>query len=413
MNIVFRPTPSSSTSSADNTGLTPFRKALLATAMLACCGFSGLVWSAETQVENVQPITQAVTQPAINAPRIQLAILLDTSSSMDGLINQTRNQLWKMVDEFSKAKKNGVTPILEVAVYEYGNDGLSSQNGYIRQVTGLTRELDRVSEALFSLTTNGGDEFCGYAINSAVKQLQWSQSSNDIRAIFIAGNEPFTQGPVSFREAIALAKQKDITVNTIFAGAYNEGGESGWRQGAQLAGGNYMSIDQDQQVAQIEAPQDKEIAILNARLNETYVPYGAGGAAASKRQYEQDANSQNVSLGLLAQRAKSKASVAYDNASWDLVDAYEAGDVALEEVEAEALPEPMVGMSKQEKEEYIETKKTERKVLQDKIKALSDERDVYIAEENRKAAKSDGNTVDEALISAIRKQGEQKAFEFK
>ena len=123
-------------------------------------------------------------------PRIQIAILLDTSGSMDGLIDQTRNQLWQMVNEFARAKYQGITPILEVAIYEYGNSGLSPYTGYIRQVTGLTRELDRVSEALFSLTTNGGDEFCGAVIKSAVEELLMEFASSDIRAIFIAGNEP-------------------------------------------------------------------------------------------------------------------------------------------------------------------------------------------------------------------------------
>lgn len=133
---------------------------------------------------------QSLIQP-IQKPKIQIAILLDTSSSMSGLINQTRNQLWQVVNEFSTAKRQGVTPSLEVAIYEYGNNALSSEQGFVRKVTGLTAELDQVSEALFSLSTNGGDEYCGYAINSALSELNWSRSDNDIKTIFIAGNEPF------------------------------------------------------------------------------------------------------------------------------------------------------------------------------------------------------------------------------
>jgi hypothetical protein len=44
-----------------------------------------------------------------------------------------------------------VTPDLEVALYEYGNDGLSSESGFIRLVTPLTDDLDRVSDDLFKL----------------------------------------------------------------------------------------------------------------------------------------------------------------------------------------------------------------------------------------------------------------------
>ena len=46
----------------------------------------------------------------IKPPRIQLAIVLDTSNSMDGLIDQTRNQLWQVVNEFSSARQDGVAP---------------------------------------------------------------------------------------------------------------------------------------------------------------------------------------------------------------------------------------------------------------------------------------------------------------
>ncbi len=45
-------------------------------------------------------------------PGIQLAILLDTSGSMDGLIDQARSRLWKIVNELATARKNGLAPKL-------------------------------------------------------------------------------------------------------------------------------------------------------------------------------------------------------------------------------------------------------------------------------------------------------------
>ena len=47
---------------------------------------------------------------ANHMPKIQLAILLDTSSSMSGLINQSRNQLWQVVNEFSLTRKMASLP---------------------------------------------------------------------------------------------------------------------------------------------------------------------------------------------------------------------------------------------------------------------------------------------------------------
>lgn len=345
-------------------------------------------------------------------PKIQLAILLDTSSSMDGLIDQARNQLWQVVNEFSKAEQNGVKPTLEVAVYEYGNARLSADRGFIRQVSGLTGELDQVSEALFSLTTNGGSEYCGYVIKTAVSELAWSQSEGDIRAIFIAGNEPFTQGPVSFKKAISFAKQKGITINTIHAGNKQQGANSGWKDGALLAGGEYMSIDHNHKIAHINAPQDKKIATLNQKLNETYVPYGAKGYEKSRRQLEQDRKSNAVSPALLSKRAKAKSSSMYDNSNWDLVDGLTTGKVKLDNIKESELPEKLRKMTKSERKDYIETKVQERIKIKKKISQLSAERNSYVTKKKKETPKPQVSTMNEAVTSAIQKQGASKNYKF-
>ncbi|MDT8287534.1 MAG: FlgO family outer membrane protein, partial [Elusimicrobiales bacterium] len=82
-------------------------------------------------------------------PLVQLAILLDTSGSMDGLINQARAQLWKIVNELVGAEKSGSSPMIEVALYEYGNSGLPQNKGYMRQVLPFTRDMDKVARELF------------------------------------------------------------------------------------------------------------------------------------------------------------------------------------------------------------------------------------------------------------------------
>src|SRR3979409_1073074 len=87
---------------------------------------------------------------------VQMAILLDTSNSMDGLIDQAKSQLWKIVNDLEYSTQNGVRPTLQVALYEYGNDGLSAEGNYIRQVSPFTIDLDVISEKLFALKTNGG-----------------------------------------------------------------------------------------------------------------------------------------------------------------------------------------------------------------------------------------------------------------
>jgi len=350
--------------------------------------------------------------PDHKKPKIQIAILLDTSSSMSGLISQTREQLWQTINQFSRTKKNGVTPILEVAVYEYGNNRLAANTGYIRRLTHLTPELDAVSEALFSLTTNGGEEYCGYVINTATNELKWSTSDNDIKIMFIAGNEPFTQGPVSFRNAIAAAKRKGISINTIYAGNRQTGENTGWKEGALLASGDYMSINQNQTVVHYNAPQDKQLARLSTELNKTYVPYGKQGRSNIQRQARQDEKSMNISSGFMAKRARTKASAYYNNSGWDLVDAFKNKKVDLAKVQPSTLPAPLQKMSQKELKGYIKKQADKRKAIKEEIRKLGEKRKAYVTKEKLKANKPSGKTVNDAMSAAIKKEARKKQYIF-
>ena len=62
-------------------------------------------------------------------PTVQIALLLDTSNSMDGLIGQAKAQLWSVVNEFSRAKKDGRPPAIQVALFEYGKSSLRAEDG--------------------------------------------------------------------------------------------------------------------------------------------------------------------------------------------------------------------------------------------------------------------------------------------
>ena len=137
----------------------------------------------------IQSAANAHEKSRLTAPRpaVDIAILLDTSNSMDGLIDQAKSQLWTIINEFAAAKRQGLTPTLRVALFEYGNTNLPASEGYIRQVVPLTDDLDSLSEALFALTTYGGDEYCGQVIDEAVKRLDWTGEPNAYKAIFIAG----------------------------------------------------------------------------------------------------------------------------------------------------------------------------------------------------------------------------------
>lgn len=343
--------------------------------------------------------------------RIQVAILLDTSSSMDGLISQAKSQLWKIVNELARAKKKGRVPQLEVALYEYGKSSLPGGEGYLRQIVPLSTDLDRISEELFRLSTNGGDEYCGRVIQAAIAGLNWSRSTLDLRVMFIAGNEPFSQGEVNYATSCKNAIAKGIIVNTIYCGRYQEGVATHWRDGAHIAEGKYMNIDQSRKTIQIKAPQDQEIVQLGREVNSTYIGYGKRGTACKERQKKQDRNASKMSMGSIVERSVAKASKQYRNSDWDMVDAVKDRRVDVEDLDDNEVPEEMKKMSKKERKAYVKKMIQKRERLQKRIAKLNNERRKYLQREMKK--RSAGNSLDEVVVSTVRKQAIRKKFTFK
>jgi len=355
-------------------------------------------------------VGSGVPAEAVEQPRIQMAILLDTSNSMDGLIDQARSELWTIVNEMLRATRDGQRPQLEVALFEYGNDRLPAREGHLRLVVPLTGDLDRVSEELFRLTTNGGSEYCGQVIQSAVASLDWSPDARDLKLVFIAGNEEFTQGEVDYKLAVRDAIGRGIQVNTIHCGSHEEGVRGMWQDGARRGDGSYLTIDQNRRVEHVAAPQDDELARLSQELNTTYVAYGAKGQEAMERQAAQDANAVASAPASVSKRAQVKASAAYRNEAWDLVDAVKDESFKLDAVPEEELPEAMQSMSEAEREAYVAEKAKQREDLQARIAKLSQERDAYVAEHRRAQTEADGATLDQAVVKALEEQAQKKGY---
>lgn len=361
---------------------------------------------AETKKE-VAMAGDPVSAATVKKQAIRVALLLDTSNSMDGLIDQAKAQLWEIVNELSYAKCKGERPQLEIALYEYGNDRLAERDGYLRKILAFTNDLDDVSKELFSLTTNGGSEYCGAVIQASLDNLNWGNDADDLKMIFIAGNEPFTQGKVNFKEAASNAKKKDVVINTIFCGKHEQGIDSHWRDGAKLTYGDYMSINHNQETVHIASPYDDIILQLNVRLNKTYVPYGEYGRKKIRVQVEQDDNAAEYSKANAVSRTVSKGSHLYKNSSWDLVDAEEKEDFSYKSLKKNQLPEALRGKSEAELRSYLEDLRKERDEIQAEISRLNEQRRAYIA---TKKGENSANGLEAAMITSLKKQAAKKNY---
>ena len=341
---------------------------------------------------------------------IKVALLLDTSNSMDGLINQAKAQLWEIINELSYAKYGIQKPNLEIALYEYGNDHLESSDGFVRQVLAFNSDLDEISEKLFSLTTNGGKEYCGQVISNSLKELEWGENNNDLRLIFIAGNEPFTQGKLHYKEAISNANEKDVIINTIFCGNYTQGISGMWQDGANLGGGDYMTINQNKKVIHIVTPYDYDIIMLNKKLNKTYIYFGSSGFSKFKKQAIQDGNAEKIATDVSVKRAVSKSNRLYNNSVWDLVDKSEKEVIDYSKIDRKKLTKELQALSDAELKKHVKTQKKKRSEIKKQINELNKKRKIYVAKKQQESTKK--NELESVMIQAIKKQAMRKNYKW-
>jgi hypothetical protein len=336
-----------------------------------------------------QPTRAVVSKPVSKntAPKIQAAILLDVSNSMDGLIEQAKSQLWNMVSVMGRAKCDGQSPQIEIALYEYGSPRNPEKDGFVKQISPFTTDLDALSAKLFSLTTNGGNEYCGQVIYSSIDELKWDTSSQNYKVIFIAGNEDFLQGSLHYTKACDAAKNKGVIVNTIFCGDRQTGISLHWNLLGECGNGSYSNINQGIQEEYIPTPYDSTIMVLNTKLNGTYLSYGIDGAYYHLQQASVDANSSKTNKASAFKRAEVKGqSNLYRNSGWDLIDASIDDSSFVVRVDMKTLPDSLRSKSREQLKQIVEVKKQERTAIQNEITTLSNERSKFLAEEKKKRA---------------------------
>ena len=357
----------------------------------------------------------AADPPADRTKPIDLVLCLDVSGSMNGLIDSAKLKLWDVVNELARAKP---TPNLRVALYSYGASHYPADKGYVRKELDLTTDLDEVYAKLNALHTGGGDEYVARVAQTALTEQKWSDAADALRVIFVCGNEPADQDKrVPLPDVAALAKTKNVVVNTIYCYPATNPEAKGWRDFAMSCGGAYANIDQNQAAKDIalsiKTPVDEKLLKLSAELNGTYVQYGFVARERAALQVAGDAAAAKAAPGAALARAESKANALYRNAEWDLIDRMKQDPkFDLKQLKEEELGDELKKLKPEERETFLKKKASERETLQKQINALSAERAKYVEEARKQQPKTDADkALDEALRGIIREQSKAKGFE--
>jgi hypothetical protein len=356
------------------------------------------------------PAVAVVARAAAASPArpVDLAICLDVSGSMNGLLNAARQNLWAVVNDLAKLQP---APTLRVALLTYGCSAYEPEKGWVRVDTQFTTDLDLVSEKLFALATNGGEEYVARVMQTALTELSWSSDPNALKLMFVAGNEPATQDPkVDGPSQSKAAIGKGIVVNTIYCGNPAHEEAAGWRAVATLADGKFAAIEQDNGFV-VSTPFDTQLAELSAAMNGTYVPYGSQWVVSAQNQAAQDGNAARLNGAAVAQRCQTKASSLYCNSGWDLVDACNEATFNLEAVKKEDLPEALRRMSTDELRAHVAAQKKKRDEIKQQVGALGKQRDAYVQQELQRIGEGGKLLFEQAVLESVRQQAEARGFQ--
>jgi Mg-chelatase subunit ChlD len=353
-------------------------------------------------------------------PTIELVFVIDTTGSMGGLIEGAKQKVWGIVNEVMKLPSK---PEVRMGLVAYRDHG----DAYVTQILPVTRDLDKVYNALMAYKAEGGGdspEDVRQALADGVHKVGWSpRSPNIAQILFLVGDAPphddYGDEPDTVASASA-AVRAGILVNTIQCGSM-QGTDLAWKKISRAGEGQYFGIAQDGGVVAIATPFDTELARLGTRVGGTYMAYGGGmmggmaGAAFRKSKFEaqqrtEGSVAQAAPAAAQADRAYNKAinAAAYDDN--DLIQSVENGTVKLDALKTDDLPDELQKLSAEERKKVVTHQIEERQKIRLQILELSKKRDAFLREERKKQSAKNPTGFDEAVSAALKAQIARKGL---
>jgi len=368
-------------------------------------------WVFKSRQATIEPVVIAENGAAANTATLEMVFVLDTTSSMSGLLEGAKQRIWGIVNEVMQSSSH---PDVRIGLVAYRDRG----DQYVTRILPLTNDLDKVYSTLMDYRAEGGGdvpENVRRALVDGVRQAGWSQRSSRVaQIIFLVGDAPphddYKDEPDTTTTTIE-ALQQGMIVNTIQCGNI-AGTREVWQTIAQRGQGQYFSIAQDGGVQAIATPYDEQLGALGTKLGGTYMAYGGGGGSAGEAYRGRMAADTSVMESKVAasapapakaERAMNKAVNSYAYVG-DLLQSIENGSVKLDSIKEEELPADLRKLSPDARRQEIEKRLAARHDLRAQILALSKQREEFIATERRKQNGGKQSGFDAAVATALKEQ---------
>ena len=364
-------------------------------------------------VQQAQAITTGNTNTTpIQNPQIEVVFILDTTSSMSGLIQAAKEKIWSIATTMASAQQ---APDIRMGLVAFRDRG----DAYVTRVLDLSEDLDSMYASLMDFRAQGGGdgpESVNQALYDAVNRISWSTDESVYKVVFLIGDAPphmDYNNDVKFPVTLQRAKQKGIVVNAIQSGQ-NGSTAPVWQSIALLGDGEYFQVENSGNAVAVATPFDKQLSDLAASLESTRLYYGDEEAKASQKRKNVATSKlhDELSEAALARRATYNATTSGESnflGKGELVEAISSGRVELDDIDKDDMPASLQALAPEEQMEIIGNQARRRDELKSEIKKLSESRSDYIRQEI--AAKGGASeSLDAKIFGAVKDQAKEKGL---
>jgi uncharacterized protein YegL len=348
----------------------------------------------------IAPWAQAA-EPA--RPRVEVVFVIDTTSSMGGLIEGAKQRIWAIANEIAKGRP---APRVKMGLVAFRDKG----DAYVTKVFDLSENLDNTYKDLLSLSAEGGGdgpEHVIAGIDAAVDKIAWSTDPKTFKIVYVVGDAPphedYADAP-TLASVMQKAVRKGLIVNSVQCGTDAQATVA-FTHIARLGEGRLLPVPQDGGMVALATPFDEKMAALSMKLEGTGLAYGGGRKAARESGMLAAAVRGMASAPAAAERAEYKARAGF--ASSDLAAAVAENRVALKDVKEDELPDALRDMPVDKREARLNEITAERKKLKGEMDGLVGDRAAWL---KKQAGAKRADSFDTRLVDALKVQAAKKGI---
>ena len=337
-------------------------------------------------------------------PSVEVVFVIDTTSSMGGLIEGAKQRIWAIANEIAKGRP---APRVKMGLVAFRDKG----DAYVTKVFDLSENLDNTYKDLLSLTAEGGGDTPEHVIaglDDAVTKISWSKDPKTFKVMYLVGDAPphedYPEAP-TLASVLEKAVRRGIIVNSVQCGADAQATVA-FSHISRLGEGRLLPVPQDGGMVAVATPFDDRMAALSGKLEGTGLAFGAGKAAARESGMLAAAVRGMASAPAAAERAEYKARAGFGGAS-DLVAAIAENRVALKDVKEEELPDALKDLPAGERAAKLGEIAADRKKLKNEIDGLARDRAAWL---KKQAGAGRADSFDTRLVDALKVQAAKKGI---